>query len=277
MRKEVKKMNKDVNLSDNVKVVTSNLFITACGLEKLSLKARKLFYLAIAQCELSDKDFFEYSIKASEFAKIMDVKSTNVYQEADNITTELMKTFLIIRNNDESMPNVPFKKCSLFSFCTYTSDAKIYFKLSPDMTAFFLDLKKDFSKPLLSDFMRMNSPYTMAIWHLMQKEMHSRKPKITETIEFDLSLEDMRLITGTTDKLKQLVHFKERILNKALNEIENICDIKITYADIKQSRTVTGFHFTAVSKYHINENNISEKTKQKLKAFEEKKRKMAAS
>lgn len=272
-------MNKSVNLKDNVKVVTSNLFITACGLEDLSLKARKFLYLAIAQCELSDDNFFEYSIKASEFAKIMDIRPTNVYQEADNITTELMKTILTIRNDDEAMPNVPYKKCALFSFCTYTTDARIYFKLSPDMTSFFLDLKKDFSKPLLSDFMRMNSPYTMAIWHLMQKEMRSRKPKMTEFIEFDLSLEDMRLITGTTDKLKQLVHFKERILDKALKEIENVCDVRITYTDIKQSRTVTGFHFTAVSKYHVDKNDVSEKTKEKIKAFEKRKkeREMAVS
>ena len=42
-----------------VRIITSNTFITAKGLEELSLKARKLLYIAIAQCRMSDNKFSE--------------------------------------------------------------------------------------------------------------------------------------------------------------------------------------------------------------------------
>lgn len=49
---------KKIDKRENLKTVTSNNFITAKGLEKLSLKARKMLYIAISQCRKGDKDFF---------------------------------------------------------------------------------------------------------------------------------------------------------------------------------------------------------------------------
>ena len=43
---------KKIDTRDSIKTVTSNDFITAKGLEKLSLKARKMLYIAISQCKM---------------------------------------------------------------------------------------------------------------------------------------------------------------------------------------------------------------------------------
>ena len=48
---------KKIDTRDSIKTVTSNDFITAKGLEKLSLKARKMLYIAISQCKKNDKAF----------------------------------------------------------------------------------------------------------------------------------------------------------------------------------------------------------------------------
>ncbi len=87
----------------------------------------------------------------------------------------------------------------------------------------------------------------MALWHLFQKEMKSFKPMMTQRIEFDISLEELRAVTGTEKKLKQIGQFKERVLDKALKEIKRNCWVNITYDNIKRGRTVTGFRFTAES------------------------------
>ena len=50
------------------RTVTSNQFITACGLEGISLKARKLLYIAISQSKKTDTEFYEYEIGVKEFA-----------------------------------------------------------------------------------------------------------------------------------------------------------------------------------------------------------------
>lgn len=75
-------MNKSrqINTKENVKTVTSNTFITARGLEELSLNGRKLLYIAISQCKLNDKQFYSYEITVSDLAKILGVTTQAVYK-----------------------------------------------------------------------------------------------------------------------------------------------------------------------------------------------------
>lgn len=237
------KKTRELNTKESVKVVTSNSFITACGLEDLSLKGRKLLYLAISQCKKTDTEFFEYSISVKSFAEMMDIDASNIYIEMDKTTDELMRTFIKYRD-DKSV-----HKYSLFSLCQY-NDATIRFKLNPDMTEFLLELKGNFSQPLLAEFVRMRSPYSMAIWHLMQREMKSQKPYADHIIEFDLSLDELREVTGTDKKLEKISNFKNRVLDKALREIDENCNVVIKYENVKQGRKVIGFHFIAKSKWY---------------------------
>lgn len=252
---------KKIDTRESVKTVTSNSFITAKGLEKLSLKARKMLYVAISQCRQNDKNFYTYEISVKDFAELMNITPEAVYSEADKITDELLSGVLRVIPEGKKY----FKKYSLFSMCEYEHDGVLRFKLNPDMTSFLLELKGDFSQPLLEDFMKMNSPYSMAIWHLMQREMHSHKPDLRNVIQFDLSLEELREVTGTQDKLKQLGEFKKRVFDKALREIDENCGVKITYENIKKGRTVVGFRCSAVSVYHIDESKIPQKVKDRVR------------
>lgn len=242
-----------VDTRDSVRVVTSNGFITAYGADKLTLKARKLLYIALSQVKQDDKKFYEYRITPLEFSMIMGIDVSNIYAEVENITAELMPLYIRVDSGDGKH----FRKYSVFSKCEYeigTND--IVFKLNQDMTTFLLGLNKDFSKPLLHDFMRMKSPYSMAVWHLMQREMKSAKPNHTEVIEFDLTIKELRQVTGTEDKLPQMVHFKERVLDKSTKEIRDLCGVDVTYTNIKNGRIITGFHFTARNIYGFDINEL---------------------
>lgn len=92
--------------------------------------------------------------------------------------------------------------------------------------------------------------YSIEIWHLIQREMKSIKPNSTDIIQFDLSLEELRAVTGTQDKLKQMVHFKDKCFDKALREIYDNCGVNITYQNIRIGRKIVGFRCTAVSAVH---------------------------
>ena len=257
-------MNK-VDTRECVKTVTSNSFITSSNLGKLSLKARKLLYIAIAQCKKNDTNFYEYEISVQNFAEILDIKPQSIYQEIDKVTDELMRGLLIVKMKD----NKSFKKYSLFSKCEYNHSAGlIYFKLNEDMSIFLLNLKSDFTQPLLQDFMKMKSVYSISIWHLMQREMHSAKPGVTNIIEFELSLKELRQVTETQNKLKQLSEFKTRVFDKALKEIKNHCLIDITYENVKKGRKVVAFRCKAKSKYYYDINVASKEHKNKLRYIE---------
>lgn len=235
---EVKKLDK----RESLRVVTDNGLIDAQDLSSLSLNARKLFYVAVSQCRQNDKELYEYETTPAELAEMWGIDRSNVYREADKITTELMKIVITLRTGKKS-----FKKRHLFEKCNYDDDAVLTFKLHNEMTDLLLGLKKDFSKPLVWDFMKMRSPYSMALWHLFQKEMKSFKPMMTQRIEFDISLEELRAVTGCENKFKSISEFKRFVLDKALKEIKRNCWVDIKYTNIKRGRTVTGFRFTAES------------------------------
>lgn len=256
---------KKIDKRESIKVVTSNQFITAKGLDGMSLKARKLLYIAIAQCKTVDKEFYEFSMSALEFAELMNISSSHVYEEINNITDELLKTFISVIPKGEKK----FVKYPLFALCSYDS-GEIKFELNKKMTEFLLELKGSFTKPLLHDFLRMRSPYSMAIWHLCQREMKSKKPYADNIIEFDLELAELRQITGTENKLKQMSEFKSKVLDKGLREIEENCGIVIKYDNIKTGRFVTGFHFIAKSQLYISKDNLSLQTQETMKRIDEK-------
>ncbi len=219
---------KTINTKENTKIVTSNSFITAKGLEKLSLKARKMLYIAISQCKKGDKTFGIYEISIKEFAKIMNITPEAVYSEANHITNELISGVLYIPQQEHGL--------SISSICEY--DSGIFrFNLNSDMATFLLELKSNFSRSLLKDFMKMKSPYSIAIWHLMQREMHSHKQKTTK---FDLVLNELREVTGTQEKFKKLSDIKRFVFDKALREIHENCGVTVTYENIKRSRTEIG-------------------------------------
>lgn len=239
---------KEMDTRKNLKVVTSNSFITAKGMEDISLKARKLLYLTTAQIQLGDTEFFEYKIKASEFAELMGISASHVYEEADKITDELMKLYISVVPEGKKK----FKKYHVIRTCEYDDEAYLKVKIDDEMLGFFVGLKKNFSKPELFDFLKMNSNYSIEIWHLMQREMRSNKPA-ARRIEFYLSLEELRQVTGTTEikSYDKLSNFKNRILDKALREIKDNCATKITYTNKKKGRTVIGFDFVAINEYGI--------------------------
>lgn len=235
---EVKKLDK----RESLRIVTDNGLIDAQDLSRLSLNARKLFYVAVSQCKQSDKELYEYETTPAELADMWGIDRSNVYREADKITTELMKIIITLRTGKKS-----FQKRHLFEKCNYDDAAKLTFKLHNEMTDLLLGLKKDFSKPLVWDFMKMRSPYSMAIWHLFQKEMGSFKPMMTQQMIFEITLDELRAVTGTENKLKQIGQFKERVLDKAIKEIKRNCFVEITYRNIKRNRRIVAFSFTARS------------------------------
>lgn len=255
---ELKK--REIDTRESVRTVTSNQFITACGLENISLKARKLLYVAIGQCRVTDTEFYEYSLSVRDFAALMDVDPSNVYREGESIADELSKGFIKIKPESST---VKFKNYPLFAEC-YMDNANIVFALNKRMTDYFLMIKGSFTQPLLADFLKMKSPYSMAIWHLMQREMNSQKPGLTQTIAFQLSLQEIREVTGTQKKFERLSDIKRYVLDKAIREIEENCGVVITYTNIKRGRTVTGFQFEAVSEFHVDPSKIKQSTRNKV-------------
>ena len=244
---------REIKVKDNTRVVTHNELVKAIGLEELSLHAAKLFYIAVSQCKKTDPEFYEYKISIPQFANLMRVDPSNVYKTADSVTTELLRTLIIakmpsIKKNSRS--DMKFEKYSIFSKCKYDPDTgEIYFKINQDMTDFLLGLSGNFTKPLLQDFLQMKSVYSMRIWHLLQIYMKSQKPATEiegKEKEYYISLEELKEVTGTQEKYKQIGEFKKEVLDKALREIHKYAGVQMEYREKKLGKRIVGFYFKIV-------------------------------
>lgn len=254
----------ELDIRESLRVVTKNELITADGLADLSVNARKLLYLAIAQCKKDDKEFKAYKTTPMEIAEMFGITRQAVYQTVDELTDELMRTFITIRPAEGKA----FDKRHICERCSYSDTKVLEIQLHNDLADYLLGIKGDYSQPLMWDFMRMRSKYSIAIWHLLQREMHSHKPMINAPIEFDISLEELREVTNTKNKLKQIGEFKKKAMNKALEEIKENCFVKISYTDIKTGKTIVGFRFKVENLFEVKPGQLTPKQKQIVRRAE---------
>lgn len=254
---------REMDKRESLKVVSDNSLITAQGLADLSINARKLLYLTIAQCRKKDTDFYGYKITPTELAELFGITRQRVYEKADEITDELMDIQIRVGQQGKRK----YTKYHLCALCRYDDDAILEIKLDKEMAELLLGIDSSFSQPRLWDFLRMRSTYSMAIWHLMQREMQSKIPGIThKAIEFDLTLDELREATGTENKFKQISEFKRYVLDKAIREIRDNLLADITYTNLKRSRKIVGFRCTAVNVFdHIDPQSLSRKERMKMR------------
>lgn len=235
-------MKREIDTRDSVQVVTSNNLLRTAGLENITLKAKKLLLLAIAQCRMNDKEFYEYDIPAKDFAALMGIEPTNVYQAADKITDELMNGFIRFKRPEDKY----FRKFQLFDTCEY-KDGVLHFELSEKFAPFVLGLKKDFTKIPLVEVVKLPSNYSLEVWQLIAAKMKDCRPYGEVQVSFSVSVEEIRHVTGTENKFKQLGQLKERVWDKALKDILQFCLTRITYSNHRTGRTVTSFDCVATS------------------------------
>lgn len=238
-------MKREIDTRDSVQVVTSNNLLKATGLENITLKAKKLLLLAIAQCRMNDAEFYEYDITAQDFADLMGIEVQHVYQAADSITDELMHGFVRFKAPEKKR----FKKFRLFASCEY-ADGNLHFKLAEEFSPFVLGLKKDFTKIPLVDAVKFPSSYSLDVWRLVSSKIWN-KPFADREVAFSVSVEEIRKATGTENKFKQIGQLKTKVWDKALRDILQICLIRITYSNHRTGRTVTSFDCIATSFTYI--------------------------
>ena len=127
------------------KMIDTEENIKTVGLENASIKAKKLLYLVINQCQVNSSNCYEYSVNASEFSEIMGIDASDVYQAADSITDELMYVF--IKYIPEGQ--IKFRKIRLFRICEYTDDSMIKIQMNEEITPILSKLKMSCNRGMM--------------------------------------------------------------------------------------------------------------------------------
>lgn len=236
------KMGKEMCLDVENQVVMSNDLIK--GKSNLSLNELKLLRLTIMQVLADDKDLLTYQVKIQDLAKILDITSPSIYRDVMEMCKHLLQEIVCVGDGNPKHKWQMFQWCSR---CRY-EDGIITIRLHDDLKPYLIQLKKHYTQYMLQDILMLKTVYAVRIYELIREEMKYQEVYAAKTATVSLDVDTIRKATDTEKKYAQIGIYKLRVIESALNEINEKSCYHITYSDIKRSRKIIGFQFKIESK-----------------------------
>lgn len=229
---------KNENEFTDLSLIIKNNYINEAQ-HDMNLLEYKLILVAISLIDKDDSELFESNINIGKFAKLLEIKRSTVYNNIIKNIKKLGSKGLSMYDENKNI----FVYYPWFMYIKYEiNKGYIKLKFNPELAPFIIYLikNKGYTKYLLKNVVHMESKYSMRIYELLKQY-----EKIGERI-FDL--QEIKLILGAEYKYKKYGSFKEKVLEKAKNEIYEKSDIFFTYQEIKSGVKVVKVRFIIKSK-----------------------------
>lgn len=229
-------------MSSSDLVVKSNRLNMA--IQNLTLPELRIVQLAIVDARETGKGLntdTPLRIDALRYAKAFDTTRQNAYilmKQSENKLFNRMFTF----NDNENKP----VKSRWVQDVRYLDDdgaIEICFTRAVVQCITRLDGAEEFfTQYLLSQTANLSSMYSVRLYELLIQWKTAGKTPLFELALFrgQLGLND--------DEYKPMCNFKARVLDLAVNEINDKTDLTVSYTQEKRGRTITGFKFTVRTK-----------------------------
>lgn len=230
-------------MKNNELVSKSNALIEASY--TLNLVAQRLVVLAIIkarnQGELSKVGGI-HRITAIEYQDHFVCTLPTAYESLKSACESLYESEFVWIGEDED--GDPQKINTRFVQQAIYNDGKGYVEVmfSNGIIPLITRLSKEYTEYELIQIRNLNSVYALRIFEmLMQWQIVGRTPLVT--------IEDLRNRLGIADhQYKLMSNFKARVLDLAINEINEHTDITVKYKQHKQGKAIVGFTFTFMQK-----------------------------
>jgi len=259
-------MNELVEISDRKVMKMDNKLVEA----KLDLKSSeemKIFGIVVAQIDADDDDFKTYEIKIKDLETLTGKKKNE--RQIKSLATKMLKKTCFIYDETGWIGRTIFTEIQYIR-----NEAKLVISLHEKLKPFLLDLKKEFTKINLLNYIHLDSGYSMKIYLLLKQYQTIGKRKF--------EVDKLREILQTPKSYQDFHLFKKYVLEQAQKEINKKTDIKISWEVTKRVRrkiveiefTITGEE-KVVNKSEITSkeaqiqkvnDNIAEKQKKALKS-----------
>ena len=227
-----------MNKSKKDLVVKDNALINASYY--LSLTEQRLILLAIIQAraeKLTNSN--EFKVRVSSYINAYGVQDATAY-EAIKKATETLRTryFTFERVVDGEPEKVVSNWVQSIAYAENSSYIKI--KFTDAVMPLITQLEKHFTSYQLEQVKDLTSIYAIRLYELM---MQWRATGKTQQIPID----ELRYKLGIEpDQYQKMSNFKDKVLDFAIDQINEHTDIKASYEQHKegQGRSITGFTFS---------------------------------
>ncbi|WP_035373730.1 replication initiation protein RepM, partial [Acinetobacter gerneri] len=209
-----------VKANNQHKEVDTNtmLVVTAAEYVDMFKVDRAAAYMALKDAsERLFSRYFTYDIYSREYGKEYDLKPPRKLSTSDDL----------IKVKSRWVQKIAYRERS----------GAVYFQFSTDLIPLITNLKEYFTSYYLSQTADFSSSYATRLFELLMQW------KSTNSIPV-MALHELRNSLGVEENQYKLVaDFKKRVLDIAVNQINETTDYKIEYEQHKEGRTITGFSF----------------------------------
>ena len=218
------------------------------GKQALKLNSAKLIRSAIMQVVRDDEELKPYIITVKELAELLGVSASNVYRDVEEITDDIIKNPVYVKEEIVGK-SVKWIKIPWVSKCEYNSDIGVAIKLNEELKPFLINLKEHYTQYTLQEVLTMKSVYAIRIFEMLQSKIMSRMlPK--EGIDIEISVQEIRECCDCEDKYPAFGNFKDKVIDKAVSEINRVTMFRVEYSYRKKIRNVVAIIFHVNMMYH---------------------------
>lgn len=197
----------------------------------LSLLQQKIVLYLISQISQYDEEFKLYEFDIREFCQVcgIDYDNGGNYNNLKEQIKQIRDKSLWIKLPDGRETTVAWIEKPYIS----ENSGKIQIRLDEDMKPFLLQLKQNFTQYELVYTLHFKSKYTIRFYELIKSIHYDDLHKYERTYKLD---ELKKLLDA--EIYKEYKHFREKVLDKAISEINEYSDKIVSYEAIREGRAI---------------------------------------
>ena len=196
----------------------------------LNLAQSKIFAYMVSRVFSNDDKLIPFRGSASDLCMVAEISRN--YGRLEKSIDSLHDIKFSLRKHDHVV------KFYMFHRVRYYDKGKIEIQFHEDMEPLLLNLKRNFTTAELEFFLRAKSHTSNKLYLICKRYLFKG--------EYDINLDELKNIlfgAGDHEKYRLYADFKKRVLMPALNDINTMTDLSVTFRERKKGRAVASIVF----------------------------------
>lgn len=223
--------------SAQLTVVKSNKVVEASYM--LTLAEQRVLLACIAQIDSRAvlTENYRFEITASGVADLAGLENlTNAYRDLKKAAEKLYDRSVIIDEPDPDNPQITQRKTRWISSIDYVpGEGKLVLSFSVGIIPYLSQLSREFTKYKLKHVARFESVYSIRLYELLVQWSSAG--------EREIEVEWLKRQFQVAEKYDRVVDLKKRVIDPAVEEINQHSNFWVRYGQRKSGRTITHFQF----------------------------------
>lgn len=206
----------------------------------LTLSEQRLILIAIIAARDIEKELTAdmlITIHAAQYMQHFNVERQSAYEALQSASDNLFERRLTYKAIDPVTGRQAIYKSRWVSKVGYVKEAAtVQLIFAPDILPLFIKLEEKFTKYELKQISQLTSVYAIRLYELLIRWR--------STGRLYIKLNELRNKLGLTDEeYIKMGDFKKRVLNTAIEQINEFTDIEVNYTQKKEGRSITDIDF----------------------------------